>query len=216
MQFRGSIAPPTRPLPTLHARPHRPARMTQGHRGSLLLRRRELPSPFSCRFIPALRVGRIARPATPAPRHALRAPATDRGERSPAEAKRSQRATHARTLRSSTYPSLQAFCRPLRTSSRSWLVLSCPGMPTHDGTSMPELGGAQDLRTPPAGRPKPLACWLPATRAGAAQGRACRAFPPPLRPFAVRRSRGPVRVGESACRSGPAGRGRGVWETRTS
>jgi hypothetical protein len=62
LQFRGSIAPPTRPLSTLRRRPHKRRRMTRGHRGSLLLRRRELPSPFSCRFIPALRVGRIARP----------------------------------------------------------------------------------------------------------------------------------------------------------
>ena len=44
----------TYPLSTLRRRPHERRRMTRGHRGSLLLRRRALPSPSPCRFIPAL------------------------------------------------------------------------------------------------------------------------------------------------------------------
>src|SRR6476619_2860537 len=43
------------PLSTLRRRPHRRRRMTRGRRGSLPLRRRALPSPPPCRFIPALR-----------------------------------------------------------------------------------------------------------------------------------------------------------------
>jgi len=48
--------------------------MTRGHRGSLLLRRSELPSPSLCRFIPALRVGRIARPHQRSPTSTPREP----------------------------------------------------------------------------------------------------------------------------------------------
>jgi hypothetical protein len=41
------------PLSTLRPRPHERARMTRGRRGSLIPRRRALPSPSPCRFIPA-------------------------------------------------------------------------------------------------------------------------------------------------------------------
>ena len=51
--FRGSIAPPTRPLPTLHRRPHERQRMTRGHRGSLLLRCRTPSFLTPSRFIRA-------------------------------------------------------------------------------------------------------------------------------------------------------------------
>ena len=50
--FRGSIAPPARPLSTLQRCPHEHRRMTQGHRGSLLLRCRELSSPISMPVYP--------------------------------------------------------------------------------------------------------------------------------------------------------------------
>src|SRR5664279_2275105 len=42
------------PIPMLRRCPHEHRRTVQGRRGSLLLRRRALPSPPPCRFIPAL------------------------------------------------------------------------------------------------------------------------------------------------------------------
>jgi hypothetical protein len=63
MRFRGSIAPPTRPLSTLRCALTERQRMTRGHRGSLLLRCRELSSPSPCRFIPALSPITIMSPA---------------------------------------------------------------------------------------------------------------------------------------------------------
>ncbi len=54
MAFRGSIAPPARPLSTLRCALTERQRMTRGHRDSLRLRCRAFPSPAPCRFIPAL------------------------------------------------------------------------------------------------------------------------------------------------------------------
>src|SRR6478735_1567833 len=54
MEFRGSITPPTRPLPTLRCALTERQRMTRGHRDSLRLRCRAFSSPSPCRFIPAL------------------------------------------------------------------------------------------------------------------------------------------------------------------
>jgi hypothetical protein len=62
MQFRGSIAPPARPLSTLRCALTERQRMTRGHRDSLRLRCRALTSPTPCRFIPALS-GKLASPA---------------------------------------------------------------------------------------------------------------------------------------------------------
>ena len=59
--FRGSIAPPTRPLSTLRCALTERQRMTRGHRGSLILRCRAFTSPSPCRFIPAL-----SKPGSPA------------------------------------------------------------------------------------------------------------------------------------------------------
>src|SRR5439155_10880971 len=53
-KFRGSIAPPARPLSTLRCALTERQRMTRGHRRSLTLRCRAFPSPSPCRFIPAL------------------------------------------------------------------------------------------------------------------------------------------------------------------
>src|SRR6476619_3230374 len=54
MEFRGSITPPTRPLPTLRCALTERQRMTRGHRDSLRLRCRAFSSPSPSRFIPAL------------------------------------------------------------------------------------------------------------------------------------------------------------------
>ena len=51
--FRGSIARPARPLPTLRPRPYGHRRMARGHRGSLALRCRTPSFLVPCRFIPA-------------------------------------------------------------------------------------------------------------------------------------------------------------------
>jgi hypothetical protein len=52
--FRGSMAGLHVPLSTLRCALTGRQRMTQGHRGSLLLRCRAFSSLSSCRFIPAL------------------------------------------------------------------------------------------------------------------------------------------------------------------
>ena len=52
--FRGSIAGLRAPLSTLRCTLTGHQRMTRGHRGSLLLRCRDLSTPSPCRFIPAL------------------------------------------------------------------------------------------------------------------------------------------------------------------
>jgi len=65
------------PLSTLHQHPHEHQRMTRGRRGSLTLRRRALPSPPPCRFIPAhpeTNPRQGARPATSAMRERLACP----------------------------------------------------------------------------------------------------------------------------------------------
>ena len=54
MLFRGSIAPPIRPLSTLRCALAGRQRMTQGQRDWLDLRCRALSSPAPCRFIPTL------------------------------------------------------------------------------------------------------------------------------------------------------------------
>ena len=68
-EFRSSMAGLCAPLSTLrHALAGR-RRMTRGRRGSLALRRRALPSPPPCRFIPALSQDRpeAANPRGPVP-----------------------------------------------------------------------------------------------------------------------------------------------------
>jgi hypothetical protein len=54
MWFRGSIAPPARPLSTLRCALAGRQRMTRGQRDWLDLRCRALSSPAPCRFIPTL------------------------------------------------------------------------------------------------------------------------------------------------------------------
>ena len=54
MPFRGSIAPPARPLSTLRCALAGRQRMTRGQRDWLDLRCRALSSPAPCRFIPTL------------------------------------------------------------------------------------------------------------------------------------------------------------------
>ena len=54
MLFRGSIAPPARPLSTLRCALTGRQRMTRGQRDWLDLRCRALSSPAPCRFIPTL------------------------------------------------------------------------------------------------------------------------------------------------------------------
>jgi hypothetical protein len=54
MSFRGSIAPPARPLSTLRCALAGRQRMTRGQRDWLDLRCRALSSPAPCRFIPTL------------------------------------------------------------------------------------------------------------------------------------------------------------------
>src|SRR5450631_1093467 len=54
MSFRGSIAPPARPLSTLRCVLAGRQRMTRGQRDWLDLRCRALSSPAPCRFIPTL------------------------------------------------------------------------------------------------------------------------------------------------------------------
>ena len=157
------------------------------------------------------RVGRIARSATFAARHAPACPSRDRGERSSVVAKRSQRATHARTPRP-RHPSFIAGLLAVRSraSSRGYCCFRTAGMPTHDGTNMPKLSGAERVRTRRRGALSPLACWLPCHGPEPLKDGLADRSPSPLRPFAVRPSRGPVRVGESPCRSGPAVANRGA------
>ena len=67
--FRGSIAGLRAPLSTLRCTLTGHQRMTRGHRGSLLLRCRDLSSPSPCRFIPALSESK--RRASDSPRGAI-------------------------------------------------------------------------------------------------------------------------------------------------
>ena len=78
IRFRGSIPGLRVPLSTLRARPCGRVRMTRGHRGWLTLQCANSSFATSCRLIPALLPGRIARSRWPPPHVTRRATSRDR------------------------------------------------------------------------------------------------------------------------------------------